>query len=90
MNLFGLSFILHFFKLSYGSNFQNNLQNNDTDFYRRVTLVEYLAKKSRKHELDLKFLVTAPYTGVYPKFMRWKNVKNNKKNVKVNFIITYY
>ena len=33
----------------------------------------------RKHELDLKFLVTARDTGVYPKFTRWKNVKNNKK-----------
>ena len=44
-----------------------------------MTLAESLAKRLRTHELDLKFLVTARDTGVYPKFTRWKNVKNNKK-----------
>ena len=79
MNLFGLFFILSFFKLSYGSIFWNNLRNDDINLYRRVTLAERLAKKLRKHELDLKFLVTTPETGVYPKFTRRKNVKNNNK-----------
>ena len=85
MNLFGLSFILYFFKLSYGSNFWNNLRNDDIDLYRRAALAECLAKKLRKHELDLKFLVTARGTGVYPKFTRWKNVKNNNKKYKRKF-----
>ena len=71
MNLFGLSFILHFFKLPYGSNFWNNLRNDDIDLYRRATLVERL--------------VTARDTGVYPKFTRWKNVKNNNKKYKSKF-----
>ena len=39
----------------------------------------------RKHELGLKFLVTARDTGVYPRFSRWKNVKNNKKKCKSKF-----
>ena len=85
MNLFGLSFILYFFKLSYVSNFWNNLRNDDIDLYRRATLAERLAKKLRKHELDLKFLVTACDTGVYPKFTRWKNVKNNNMKKKCKF-----
>ena len=68
MNLFGLSFILYFFKLSYGSNFWNNLQNDDTDLYNTATLAELWATKLRKHELDLKFLGTTCDTGVYPKF----------------------
>ena len=85
MNLFGLFFILSFFKLLYGSSFWNNLQNDDINLYRRVTLAERLAKKLRKHELDLKFLVTTPETGVYPKFTRRKNVKNNKKKCKSKF-----
>ena len=85
MNLFGLSFILYFFKLSYGSNFWNNLRNNDIDLYRRVKLAEHLAKKLRKHELDLKFFVTACDTGVYPKFACWKNVKSNNKKCKSKF-----
>ena len=55
MNLFGLFFILSFFKLSYGSIFWNNLRNDDINLYRRVTLAECLAKKLKKHKLDLKF-----------------------------------
>ena len=39
----------------------------------------------RKHELDLKFLVTARDTGVSPKFTRGKNVKNNNKKCKSKF-----
>ena len=39
----------------------------------------------RKHELGLKFLVTARDTGVYPRFSRWKNFKNNKKKCKSKF-----
>ena len=85
MNLFGLSFILYFFKLPYGSNFWNNLRNDDINLHRRVTLAERLAKKLRKHELDLKFLVTTRDTEIYPKFTRWKNVKNNKKKCKGKF-----
>ena len=42
--------------MSYGSNFWNNLRNDDIDLYRRATLAARLAKKLRKHELDLKFL----------------------------------
>ena len=37
------------------------------------------------HELDLKFLVAARDRGVYLKFIRWKNVKNNNKKYKSNF-----
>ena len=71
--------------MSYGSNFWNNIRNDDIDLYRRKTLAERLAKKLRKHELDLKFLVTARDTGVYPKFTHWKNVKNNNKKHKSKF-----
>ena len=85
MNLFGLSFILCFFKLSYGSNFWNNLGNDDINLYRREALAERVAEKLRKHELDVKFLVTAHDTGVYPKFTRWKSIKNNKKKFKSKF-----
>ena len=76
--------------MPYGSSFWNNHRNDDINLYRRATLAERLAKKLRKHELDLKFLVTARGTGVYPKSTRWKNVKNNNKKCKVNFIAAYY
>ena len=63
---------------------------DDIDLYRRVTLAESLAKKLRKHELDLKFLITACDTGVYPKFTHWKNVKNNKKKCTMTLGKIYY
>ena len=47
--------------------------------------LQNVAKKLRKHEPDLKILVTARATGVYPKFTRWKNVKNNNKKCKCRF-----
>ena len=71
--------------MSYGSKFWNKLRNGDIDLCRRVTLAEHLAKKLRMHELDLKFLVAARDRGVYLKFIRWKNVKNNNKKYKSNF-----
>ena len=43
---------------------------------------EFLAKKFRKHELDLKYLVPCPDSGAPPKFTWGKNVnKNNQKQV---------
>ena len=56
--------------MSYGSKLWNNLRNDSIDLYRTATLAERLAKKLRKHELDLKFLATARDTVVYPKFTR--------------------
>ena len=41
---------------------------------KEAALSEHLAKKLRKYELDLKFLVTCRYFAVYPKFARWKIV----------------
>ena len=41
---------------------------------KEATLSEHLAKKLRKHELDLKFLVTCRYFAVYPKFAHCKIV----------------
>ena len=77
--------MLLFFRLSYGSSVWNNLRNDDINLYRRATLAERLAKKLRKHELDLKFLVRSRDTGVYPKFTRWENIKNKKKKCKSKF-----
>ena len=43
MNVFGLSFILYFFKLSYGSKFWNNLKNDNIDLCRKTALAERVA-----------------------------------------------
>ena len=73
-----MPFILYFFQIVIWFKFDINL-------HRRATLAERLTKKLRKHELDLKFLVTARDTGVYPKLTRGKNVKNNKKKCRSKF-----
>ena len=49
------------------------------NYKKKATFSECLAKKLRKNELDLKFLVTCHDTGVFPKFNRWKNVNKNVK-----------
>ena len=85
MELYGLAFIMYFFKLSYGSRFWRNLRNDNNILYKQATKIERLAKKLKKYELDLKFLVSCRDLGVYPKFTRWKNVKHNKKSVRTKF-----
>ena len=78
--LFGWSLFLFLFKLLHGSRSRNNLQNSDLMLYKRVTLTERLAKKSKKHELDFRFLITSLDEGVYPELTRWKNL--NARSVK--------
>ena len=85
MEFFGLVFIMYFFKLSYGSRFWCNLRNDNNILYKQATKIERLAKKLKKYELDLKFLVSCRDLGVYPKLTRWKNVKHNKKSVRTKF-----
>ena len=85
MELFGLAFIMYFFKLSYGSGFWRNLRNDNNILYKQATKIERLPKKLKKYELDLKFLISCRDLGVYPKFTRWKNVKHNKKSVRTTF-----
>ena len=85
MYLFGLSFILFLFKLSYDPRFWNNIRNSDFMLYKRVTSTERLAKKLKKHELDLRFLITSRDEGVYPKFTFWKNLKTRSIKEKNKF-----
>ena len=87
MNLFGISFIWYFLKLSYGSRFWKNLRNDNIEFYKTAALSECLARKLRKHELDLKFLAKCRDTGFFPKFIRWKNVNKNNAKFKNKFYL---
>ena len=85
MHLFGLSFISFLFKLSYGPRFWNNIRNNEFMLYKRVTSTKCLAKKLKKHELDLGCLITSRDEGVCPKFTRWKNLKTRSIKEKNKF-----
>ena len=76
---------MYFFKISYGSRFWHKIQNDNNILYKQATKIERPAKKLKKYELDLKFLVSCRDLGVYPKFTCWKNVKHNKKSVRTKF-----
>ena len=45
MELFGLAFIMYFFKLSYGSRFWRNLRNDNNVLYKQATKIERLWNK---------------------------------------------
>ena len=85
MHLFDLSLILFLFKLSYGPRFWNNIRNNDFMLYKRATSTERLAKKLKKYEPELRFLITSRDEGVYPKFTRSKNLKTRSIKEKNKF-----
>ena len=48
MELFGLAFIMYFFKLSYGSRFWRNLRNDNNILHKQATKIERLAKKVKE------------------------------------------
>ena len=85
MHLFGLSFILFLFDLSYDPRFWNNIRNSDFILYKRATLTERLAKKLRKHELDLRFLIMSHDEGIYPKCTRLEKLKTHSIKEKNKF-----
>ena len=85
MHLFGLSFVLFLFNLSYGLRFWKNIRNNDFLLYKRAMSTERLAKKLKKYELDLRFLITSRDEGFYPKFTGWKNLKTRSIKEKDKF-----
>ena len=76
MSLFGLAFLLYFFKLSAGNGLRNNLRNADKKLYKETIKVERLLLKLRKYECHLSFLMKCRDANVYPKFVRFKNLKN--------------
>ena len=80
MQIFGISFILFFLKLSDGSGYWLNLRNSDEETYRQAVKVQRINKKLLLCELAIKFLTRCRDTAVFPKFTRWKNA--NSKHIK--------
>ena len=80
MQIFGISFILFFLKLSDGSGYWLNLRNSDEETYRQAVKVQRINKKLLRCELAIKFLTRCRDTAVFPKFTRWKNA--NSKHIK--------
>ena len=85
ISLFGLSILLFILRLSSGIEFWHNLRNNSPFIYKKAVVVERLAKKLCKQELDINFLVNCRDEYVYPKFARCKNIKSNSVKNKSPF-----
>ena len=85
ISLFGLSFLLFILRLSSGTKFWHNLWNDDPFIYKKAVIVERLANKLCKQELDINFLVNYRDEYVYTKFTRWKNIKSNSVKYKSRF-----
>ena len=72
MQLFGLSFLLYFLKLSDGKGFWYNMRNSDNTAYRAAIAFERASKRLRKATLDLKFMYRCRDENLHPKFTRKK------------------
>ena len=81
MNIFGLSFLLYFLKMSDGQGFWINYRNTDEESHQQAVKVQRIYKKLARCELAIKFLVRCRDANVFPKFTRWKNA--NTKDFKV-------
>ena len=76
MSLFDLTFLLYFLKSSAGNGFWNNVRNADKKLYKETIKVARLFLKLSKYECNLSFLIKCTDANVYPKFVRFKNLKN--------------
>ena len=78
MTIFGLCFILYFFKLSSGCGFWSNLQNSDSKLHKLAVNYQRCLQRQQKAELDLNYLLKCKNFQVYHKFVKWKNIKKMK------------
>ncbi|XP_066924963.1 uncharacterized protein [Clytia hemisphaerica] len=75
MLIFGLCFFLYFLKLSGTVGFWKNLRNTDVELHQAAKYYQKILRKFRKAGHDIKFLNNCKQNNVYPKFVRWKNIK---------------
>ena len=84
MLLFGVCFILYFLKLSNISGFWGNLRRTDK---RHIIAKSYqkILRKWMKAKHDVHFLHECRSHNVYPKFVRWRNIKNKTPKERNNY-----
>ena len=75
MLIFGVCFILYFLNLSGKNGFWSNLRNNDPNVNRAAKLYQKCLQKYMKARHDVNFLQNCKTNNVFPKFVKWKNIK---------------
>ena len=77
--------MFYYLKLSAGSGFWTNLRKTDPVTHKFGIAFQRCYKKVIKAELDLKFLHQCKDHNVYPKFVRWKNLKTKDTREKIRY-----
>ena len=85
MLFFGAVFMIYFLKLSAGKGFWRNLR--ETDNALRTVAIDYQKcyLKYQKAELDLQFLYRCKNNGIFPKFIRYKHIKDKHKRIRTKY-----
>ena len=79
MQLFGLTFVLFYLKLSDGHGYWNRLRISEEETYKKAVKVQRLKKKLVRCELAITFLTKCRDSNVYPAFTRWKNANSKDR-----------
>ena len=82
MLFFGVCFFLYFIELSAGKSFWTNLRNSDPTTHKLAIQYQRSLRRLTKAELDLAFLRRCKESDVYPKFIRWRNIKRMKRKTR--------
>ena len=64
------------------NSFSENFRNTDITTHKSVISYQKILRKHVKLKLDIEFLKKCKSIDVYPKFVRWKHVKNKTKKEK--------
>ena len=71
----GIAFLLFYFKMSGVSGLWTNMRNTDKTLYKTALHFQPELRKLRKCQLDIRYLYRCVENQVYPKFIKWTNVK---------------
>ena len=78
MFIFGLAFASYVLRSSGSNAFCKNLQKTDAATHRLATSYQKILRKYIKAKLEIKFPKKYKSSTIYPKFVRWKNVKSKQ------------
>ena len=77
LSIFGVTIVVYFIKILSGScNFWSHLRTTDPSLHTAATTFQKFYFKTKKTELNIKFLVRCCNENITPKFVRWKNLKS--------------
>ena len=81
--LFGVTVLLYFIKiLGVSRNYWPNLRATDPSLHTAAVTLQKLYYRVKKTKLDIAFLTKCRDQNITPKFVRWKNLKSKRHNLR--------